>query len=88
MNITCVIRYQIDPFQRDAFEKYSETWGRVIPRCGGAAGQALRRAGSPGEHLPPGPPLHLKLVRAPHPHAFVRAVDATFERPSTLQTHA
>ena len=25
--ITCVIRYQIDPFQRDAFKKYAENWG-------------------------------------------------------------
>ena len=33
--ITCVIRYQIDPFQREAFKAYAETWGRVIPRCGG-----------------------------------------------------
>ena len=33
--ITCVIRYQIDPFQRDAFKKYAENWGRIIPRCGG-----------------------------------------------------
>jgi NIPSNAP len=35
MKITCVIRYQIDPFQRDAFRKYAENWGRIIPRCGG-----------------------------------------------------
>jgi hypothetical protein len=35
MTIMCVIRYQIDPFQRDAFKKYAENWGRVIPRCGG-----------------------------------------------------
>ena len=35
MNITCVIRYQIDPFQRDAFRRYAEAWGRIIPRCGG-----------------------------------------------------
>ena len=35
MKITCVIRYQIDPFQRDAFQKYAENWGRIIPRCGG-----------------------------------------------------
>jgi hypothetical protein len=33
--ITCLIRYEIDPFQRDAFRQYAETWGRVIPRCGG-----------------------------------------------------
>jgi hypothetical protein len=33
--ITCLIRYQIDPWQRDAFRTYAETWGRVIPRCGG-----------------------------------------------------
>jgi len=35
MSITCVIRYQIDPFQRDAFKKYAENWGRIIPRLGG-----------------------------------------------------
>jgi hypothetical protein len=35
MTITCFIRYQIDPFQRDAFQKYAENWGRIIPRCGG-----------------------------------------------------
>ena len=33
--IVCFIRYQIDPFQRDAFEEYARTWGRIIPRCGG-----------------------------------------------------
>jgi hypothetical protein len=33
--ILCVIRYQIDPFQRDVFKKYAENWGRIIPRCGG-----------------------------------------------------
>jgi hypothetical protein len=35
MKITCVIRYQIDPFQREAFRRYAENWGRIIPRCGG-----------------------------------------------------
>ena len=35
MKITCIIRYQIDPFQREAFQKYAENWGRIIPRCGG-----------------------------------------------------
>ena len=35
MAITCFIRYQIDPFQRDAFHRYAEAWGRIIPRCGG-----------------------------------------------------
>lgn len=35
MAITCFIRYQIDPFQRDAFRRYAEAWGRIIPRCGG-----------------------------------------------------
>lgn len=35
MAITCVIRYQIDPFQRQAFARYAATWGTVIPRCGG-----------------------------------------------------
>ena len=35
MKIACFIRYQIDPFQRDAFQKYAQTWLTVIPRCGG-----------------------------------------------------
>jgi hypothetical protein len=35
VSVTCIIRYQIDPFQRDAFRQYAENWGRIIPRCGG-----------------------------------------------------
>jgi NIPSNAP protein len=35
MMLACVIRYQIDPYQRDAFKVYAENWGRIIPRCGG-----------------------------------------------------
>ena len=35
MTITCFIRYQIDPFQKDAFRTYAEAWARIIPRCGG-----------------------------------------------------
>ena len=32
--ITCFIKYDIDPFQRDAFETYARNWGQAIPRCG------------------------------------------------------
>jgi len=35
MTITCLIRYQINPFQREGFKKYAENWGSIIPRCGG-----------------------------------------------------
>jgi hypothetical protein len=35
MAIVCFIRYDIDPFQRDAFRDYALAWGRIIPRCGG-----------------------------------------------------
>ena len=35
MAVTVFIRYQIDPFQRDAFREYAEHWGEIIPRCGG-----------------------------------------------------
>jgi hypothetical protein len=35
MRITCFIRYEIDPFQRAAFQTYAEAWGRIIPKCGG-----------------------------------------------------
>lgn len=32
--ITCFIRYEIDPFKVDAFERYARHWTEVIPRCG------------------------------------------------------
>ena len=35
MKIVCIIRYEIDPYQREAFKAYAENWGKVIPRCGG-----------------------------------------------------
>jgi NIPSNAP len=33
--LACFIRYQIDPFQLDAFRQYAHAWGTIIPRCGG-----------------------------------------------------
>ena len=35
MTITVFIRYQIDPFQREAFRSYAQNWLRIIPRAGG-----------------------------------------------------
>jgi hypothetical protein len=35
MKITCIIRYQIDPFQCEAFAEYCGNWGKIIPRNGG-----------------------------------------------------
>jgi len=35
MPITCFIRYEIDPLQRDAFAEYATRWAEIIPRCGG-----------------------------------------------------
>ncbi|PWE58080.1 NIPSNAP family protein [Metarhizobium album] len=32
--ITCFIRYEIDPFKREAFCDYARNWGQAIPRCG------------------------------------------------------
>jgi len=33
--ITVFIRYQLDPFKREAFEAYARRWLTIIPRCGG-----------------------------------------------------
>jgi hypothetical protein len=33
--MACVIRYEIDPAQRTAFEQYAANWTTIIPRCGG-----------------------------------------------------
>lgn len=35
MTILCHIRYQFDPFQREAFETYASRWAAIIPDCGG-----------------------------------------------------
>jgi hypothetical protein len=35
MAIVCFIRYQIDPFQLDAFAQYATVWLTAIPRLGG-----------------------------------------------------
>ena len=35
MKLTCVIRYQIDPFQREAFKEYAKKLGTHHSRCGG-----------------------------------------------------
>ena len=35
MTITVFIRYQLDPFRRDAFETYARRWIDIIPKCGG-----------------------------------------------------
>ncbi len=35
MTITVFIRYQLDPFKRDAFETYARRWLTIIPKCGG-----------------------------------------------------
>jgi len=32
--ITCIIRYEIDPFKRDKFEEYARNWGQAIPANG------------------------------------------------------
>jgi putative selenate reductase molybdopterin-binding subunit len=37
----------------------------------------MKRDEGQDDHLPPAPPLHLKLVRAPHAHAWIRSVDAS-----------
>ena len=32
--LTCIIRYHIDPTQKENFIDYSKNWGEAIPRCG------------------------------------------------------
>lgn len=35
VTIACFIRYEIDPFQHEAFRTYADNWSQIIPRCGG-----------------------------------------------------
>ena len=32
--ITCFIRYEIEPFKREAYGEYAANWNRIIPRLG------------------------------------------------------
>ncbi len=32
--LTCIIKYEIDPFKRGKFEKYARKWGQAIPQAG------------------------------------------------------
>jgi hypothetical protein len=114
MTITCVIRYQIDPYQRDAFRAYAENWGRIIPRCGGhLIGYFLPHEGTNDvgwgliafESLAAYEAYKTRLKTDADARAnfeavaksrcilreernFVEVVDATFGKPSTLQSAA
>ncbi|HVV66017.1 MAG TPA: NIPSNAP family protein [Rhizomicrobium sp.] len=35
MTVVCHIRYELDPFKRDLFERYARTWLERIPAAGG-----------------------------------------------------
>lgn len=35
MTVTVFIRYVLDPFKLELFERYSQKWLEIIPRCGG-----------------------------------------------------
>ena len=35
MTVTVFIRYQLDPFKRDAFVAYAKRWIEIIPKHGG-----------------------------------------------------
>ncbi len=34
MSLLCHIRYEFDPFQREAFATYAGRWATIIPDCG------------------------------------------------------
>lgn len=40
--ITCFIKYEIEPFKRDAFEQYARTWGRRSRAVGLISSDTLR----------------------------------------------
>src|SRR5262245_44256137 len=47
MKIVCFIRYEIDPYHRQAFKEYAERWLSIVPKCGGmVSGYYLPHEGS------------------------------------------
>jgi len=87
VTITCFIRYQIDPFQREEFKKYAEAWGRIIPRCGGhllASYETYRaRLRTDPEAKANFAAAQSKRFVLREERNFVEVVDGTFELPST-----
>jgi len=53
--IACMIRYQIDPFQRAAFADYARRWGDSIPACGGHLLACVLPPQGPALHAEPLP---------------------------------
>jgi CO/xanthine dehydrogenase Mo-binding subunit len=50
----------------------------VMPRTGGRAADLTEGAGVQGNaDAPPEPPLHLKLLRSPHAHAWISSIDVS-----------
>ncbi len=113
MTITCIIRYEIDPFQRDVFKEYADNWGRIILKCGGnLLGYFLPYEGTNNvawgmisfANLAAYEIYRARLKADPEGEAnfefarmkrfilreernFVAAVDATLNRPATIEAH-
>jgi len=52
MTVTVFIRYQLDPFKRDAFETYATNWLDIIPKNGGdLVGYCIAMSGVGEMHL-------------------------------------
>ena len=105
-------RYQIDPYERDAFKEYATNWGRIIPRCGGhligyflphegtndvgwgliafeslAAYEAYKaRLKDDADARENFASAQRKRFILREERNFVEVVDATFAKPSTLQS--
>ena len=110
MQLVCFIRYQLDPFKLELFERYAEAWAEIIPRCGGhLLGYFLPHEGSNVEawgligfaSLADYEAYRQRLKAdedgranfafaqrerfiVKEERSFTRAVDAAFQRPSTL----
>ncbi len=47
MSVTCLIRYEIDPFQREAFAEYADNWAKA-GTCWAISCRMRGRTTSPG----------------------------------------
>jgi hypothetical protein len=86
--ITCVIRYQIDPFQREGFKKYAENWGRIaFDSLASHESYRARLKSDPEARDNFAMAQNLRLILREERN-FVEVVDGTFGQPAKLAGRA
>lgn len=79
--ITCTIKYEIDPYQVENFERYAKAWVYLVPKLGGV---------HHGYHLPHEGPCDVAYCHFSFPSlaAYEEYREKMWEDPECLQAYA